>query len=206
MNIDIVNISKRYKKNWVFRDVTLTLRQNETYAVLGSNGSGKSTFLKTLAGFEHFHLGELKYFDNNKEIQSYDVSKYFVFCSPYQELIREMKLSEFLDFHQKMTSPIDVKQMLDSVGLVGNESKLLDEFSSGMLQRLKLGITFFSDRPILLLDEPTTNLDQKGKEVYKLLFNQFKASKLIVVASNEPYEIELCEHQINIEDYKLKHL
>lgn len=202
MKIQINNISKRFKKNWIFKDLSIDLISDKTYAFTGANGSGKSTLLKTIAGFEHFHKGTISYFNDSEEIHRNDITDYFTFCAPYQDLIKEMKLSEFLDFHQKMTHPFDSSTMLEIIGLKGQEDKLLDEFSSGMTQRLKLGLTFYSKKPMLFFDEPTTNLDQNGKDVFSTLLKKHKKAKLIIIASNEAMEIELCDEILNIEQYK----
>ena len=202
MQIVLENISKRFKRNWVFRGVTNNFVSGKSYALVGSNGSGKSTLLKIIAGFEHATLGEITY-STPDPVHKSDFSNYFTFCSPYQELIREMKLMEFLDFHQKMTEQIDTKTLLQTVNLAGNEDKLLDNFSSGMIQRLKLGITFFTSRPIILLDEPTSTLDISGKEIFKNLFQEHQQEKLIIMASNEENEFSLCDHLMPIEDFKV---
>lgn len=202
MEIHLQNISKRFKKNWIFRDLNYLFESKKSYALIGSNGSGKSTLLKTIAGFEHYNLGLISYSSEKKKIDKNDIATYISFCAPYQDLIKEMKLQEFLRFHQEMTTAFDSKTMLEIVGLTGNEEKILAEFSSGMMQRLKLGICFFSSRPILLLDEPTSNLDQNGKDVYKRLFLENKGKKLILVASNEVLEIELCDAILEVEKFK----
>lgn len=202
MNIILEGISKRFKRNWIFRDLSKEFISGNSYAFIGNNGSGKSTLLKTIAGFEHATLGNIHYSLTEKSIHKSDFTDYFTFCSPYQELIREMKLSEFLDFHEKMTGKLEKEELLKTVNLAGNEDKLIDNFSSGMVQRLKLGITFFTERPVILLDEPTSTLDPAGKEIFNQLFARNKAQKLIIMASNEESEYSLCDDVLRIEDYK----
>ena len=203
MKIELQNISKRYKTNWILKNISKTFVSNKSYALVGANGSGKSTLLKLIAGFEHTSNGEIVYFsDDNEKINKNNFPEHYTFCAPYQELIHEMKLSEFLSFHQKMTHQIDTQKLLSIVGLTENESKLLDNFSSGMLQRLKLGISFFTEKTIILLDEPTSNLDDQGKEVFADLFQEFKKDKTIILASNEAFEFSLCDELIKVEEYK----
>lgn len=201
MKIELNNISKRFNRNWIFRNITKEFVSGNSYAFIGNNGSGKSTLLKIIAGFEHPSLGSLKY-SQDKEVHKSDFADYFTFCSPYQELIREMKLSEFLNFHEKMTGKLDKIELLKTVNLSGNEEKLIDNFSSGMIQRLKLGLSFFTERPVIFLDEPTSTLDPSGKEIFKQLFLKHQSNKLIIMASNEESEYDLCADVLRIEDFK----
>lgn len=203
MLIELDNISKRYKKNWILKNITKKFVLGKSYALTGNNGSGKSTLLKLIAGFEHTNNGSINYYSTeNKKIDKNDFAEHYTFCSPYQELIQEMNLSEFLTFHQAMTHSIDTEKLLQTVGLSGNQNKLLGNFSSGMLQRLKLGISFFTERSIILLDEPTSNLDDQGKEVFKSLFENYTGDKIVILASNESFEYSLCDEIIRVEDYK----
>ncbi len=202
MTIELINIGKRFKKNWIFRGVNLFFTLGSSYAITGANGSGKSTLLKIIAGFDNYNFGNILCIVNEKKIEKNDFCYLVSFCAPYQELIREMTLVEFILFHQKMTHTFDYTHMIETVGLKGNENKLLNDFSSGMLQRLKLGITFYSNKLVLLFDEPCTNLDDSGKEIFKSLFNKYKTQKLIILASNEHDEISLCNKIIDIALYK----
>jgi ABC-type multidrug transport system ATPase subunit len=91
---------------------------------------------------------------------------------------------------------------LSEIGLDNAMDKQLRYFSSGMKQRLKLAQAVFSDVSILLLDEPCTNLDKPGYELYHSLINKYCQDKLIIVSSNDPNEIDFCTERINILDYK----
>lgn len=203
MKIQAENISKRFKKEWIFKNLSYTFFSGKTYALTGSNGSGKSTLIKILSNQDHANSGTISYLLKDIKIPIYDFNNYFTFCAPYQELILEMKLSEFLRFHLSMAKEnFSISELLEIVNLIGNENKVLNNFSSGMIQRLKLGICFFSNRPILFLDEPTSNLDETGKVVFKNLIQKSKQDKLIIMASNEPFEIDLCDEQLAIVDFK----
>jgi ABC-type multidrug transport system ATPase subunit len=88
------------------------------------------------------------------------------------------------------------------IGLASATNKQIRYFSSGMKQRLKLGLAIFSNCPILLLDEPCSNLDKEGYALYKQLIAQYAMHKLIIVGSNDPEEYAFCTKQINLMDYK----
>ena len=75
-------------------------------------------------------------------------------------------------------------------------------YSSGMKQRVKLAQAIFSDTPIILLDEPCTNLDETGYELYYSLVNQYCNNRLVIVSSNEKAEYSFCKKIINIQEYK----
>ena len=92
--------------------------------------------------------------------------------------------------------------MLEKVGLHNAADKQIRYFSSGMKQRLKLAIAIFSNAPILLLDEPCSNLDKEGIELYHDLIQQYALHKLIIVGSNDPQEYSFCKHQVNLLEYK----
>ena len=124
----------------------------------------------------------------------------------YGDLSVDENIEFFAEIHNVRNYEARRNELLDFTRLTPFRKRSAEKLSGGMKQKLALACSLIHKPDIIFLDEPTTNLDQKGKGVYKLLFNRFKTGKLIVVASNEPYEIELCEHQINIEDYKIKHL
>jgi len=83
-----------------------------------------------------------------------------------------------------------------------SEHKAIKNFSSGMKQRVKLALAFCSDTQILLLDEPTSNLDQQGVEWYLSLIEQCSSNRLVIVCSNQEQEYGFCDERINVEDYK----
>jgi ABC-type multidrug transport system ATPase subunit len=92
--------------------------------------------------------------------------------------------------------------MIQLIGLENATHKQIRYFSSGMKQRLKLALAIFSTSPILLLDEPCSNLDKEGYALYKQLIQQYAMHKLIIVGSNDPEEYAFCTQQINLMDYK----
>ncbi len=91
---------------------------------------------------------------------------------------------------------------ITNVGLQNATNKQIRYYSSGMKQRLKLAQAFFSNTPILLLDEPTTNLDADGIALYHQLIKNYTADKLVIVSSNDKQEYEFCEEVIGIGEYK----
>jgi ABC-type multidrug transport system ATPase subunit len=205
MEIKLENIGRRFNREWIFRNINYTFTQGSSYAILGANGSGKSTLLSVIAGSLTPTEGELFYKAEDRKIDVEDVFEKLALAAPYLELIEEFTLSEVIDFHFRFKSykeGLDPSAVMDLLGLAKSKNKAVKFFSSGMKQRAKLILAFCSDTPILLLDEPTSNLDQKGVEWYYELIQQFAKNRLVVVCSNQEHEYHFCQHQLFVSDYK----
>ena len=126
-------------------------------------------------------------------------------AAPYLELIEEMTAKEFLHFHHQfkpLLSSVSIDEIISIIGLENAADKQIRYFSSGMKQRIKLAQAIFSDVPVLLLDEPCTNLDSSGYQLYHDLITNYCAHKLILVSSNDAQEMDFCTEKLNILDYK----
>ena len=205
MEIGLNEVGKRFQKHWIFRNVTYKFSLGNSCALLGANGSGKSTLLRLIAGMQSPTKGTVTHQHNGKIIPVNQLYQYISFSAPGQEIIEEMLLEEFLEFHftfKPMLPNITVKDIIAIIGLQKAAQKQIGDFSSGMKQRVKLAQAIFTNTPLLLLDEPCTNLDQKGVEQYREWIEQFTANRLVIVASNDPREYYFCQEQIDIADYK----
>ena len=126
-------------------------------------------------------------------------------CAPYLEVVEEMTLKEFLDFHRgfkPFLSGVTTDSIISTLGLEKAVNKQIRYYSSGMKQRVKLAQCVFSDTAIVLMDEPCTNLDAAGIELYHRLIDEYCKDRLVVVSSNDEVEYNFCEERININDYK----
>lgn len=200
MKIVAENLGKRYNFNWIFRNINLVLEQGQAYAVIGHNGSGKSTLLQILAGIQPCSEGKLEYSLNNKILSPDLIYQYLVIASPYMELIEEFTLKEHLQFHFKfkpLRTGFHLEELPELLWLEKSLNKPIRYFSSGMKQRVKLGLAFFSDTPILLLDEPASNLDRTGIEWYRQQIDS-QRDRLILVGSNQEEEYAFCDQQIRM--------
>ena len=199
MKIIATGIHKKFRQEWVFKALNYTFESGKSYAIIGQNGTGKSTLLKTLAQYSLPNKGKVEF-----EGITEDVNKQISFAAPYSELIEEFTLPELLNFLIQidfLSTRWDFNTFTSFIDLKPSETKYIKNFSSGMRQKVKLGIALAADRPILCLDEPTSNLDEKAKNwFYKALESQ--RHKLILIASNEQAEINLCTDQLAIADYK----
>ena len=203
MQIVLNNVGKRFNREWIFRKANLVFESSETYAITGSNGSGKSTLLQIIAGGVMLSEGKIQYSINNKEYSAEKVHQHISIAAPYLELIEEMTALEFLEFHSAFkTLSLSIREILLIVGLGNAAEKQIRYYSSGMKQRLKLAQAVFSNCSVLLLDEPTTNLDAEGIALYHQLLSTYCNDKLIIVSSNDPQEYQFCKSVIAIGDFK----
>ena len=204
MKISLRNVGKRFNTEWIFRNFSYDFTNGMAYAITGPNGSGKSTLLQIIAGATICNDGNIKYINGNS-ISSENIYRYISIAAPYLELIEEMTLMEFLQFHNKhkrLTTQLPLESIIDIIGLAASSSKQIRYFSSGMKQRLKLAQAIFSDVTVLLLDEPTTNLDNHGIDLYYKLISDYCSGKLIIVSSNDKNEYQFCKQVISMSDYR----
>jgi len=177
------------------------MHSNQHYAITGHNGSGKSTFLQCIAGSLYATEGEIKFSMNGKALEPDVVYKKLSICAPYMELIEEMTPTEFLSYHASFKPFIkgwNTAGIIDQIGLTKANQKQIRYFSSGMKQRVKLAQAFFSDTPLLLLDEPCTNLDQQGIDLYKHLVSSLCNNRLVLISSNDTTEYASCTEIIRM--------
>jgi ABC-type multidrug transport system ATPase subunit len=207
MQISLHDTGKRYNREWIFRHVSLQFAPGIAYAITGPNGSGKSTLLQVIAGAIQHNEGKIDYYagpDEQSKVSADLVYHNIAIAAPYLDLVEEMTALEFLAFHagfKKLTQ--DHGSILSETGLSKAANKQIRYFSSGMKQRLKLAQAFFSDASVLLLDEPTSNLDEEGCNLYHHLLSRMAGGKLVIISSNDPEEYRICQEVIPITRYKV---
>ena len=201
MRISVTDAGKRFNREWIFRNLSLELHSNQHYAITGHNGSGKSTFLQCIAGSLYTTEGKINFNLNGKTLEPEVVYKQLSICAPYLELIEEMTPTEFLSYHASFKPFIkgwNATSIIEEIGLAKAKQKQIRYFSSGMKQRVKLAQAFFSDTPVLLLDEPCTNLDQQGIDLYKQLISSLCSNRLVMISSNDATEYSSCTEFIRM--------
>lgn len=206
MQITVENIGKKFVREWIFRNASFELLSGQTYTFVGPNGSGKSTLLQLLTGLFPASEGVIRYIDHaGKEVDTDDWYKHIVIAAPYLELVEEFTLREMVEFHTKfkpLKNKISIAEFEDMIQLSHASSKLIRHFSSGMKQRLKLGLAFLSDVPVIFLDEPTTNLDAQGFQWYLDNVILHTQNQLVLLGSNVKQEYEFCENIISVSAFK----
>lgn len=230
MKISLINAGKRFNRDWIFRNIHQEFISGIAYAITGPNGSGKSTLLQVIGGAMMMSEGNVQFAIGNarpddpvewgqpatgkqtpeadgrtKEIHIDQAYRYISIAAPYLELIEEMTLLEFLQFHKQFKPflpSISIPYIIDAIGLKPAANKQIRFYSSGMKQRVKLAQAIFSNVPCVLLDEPCTNLDAAGIELYHQLIRDHCNHRLIIVSSNDEQEYSFCKERLNITDFK----
>lgn len=218
MWITLEKAGKRFNRDWIFRSLDYRFSSGKAYAITGNNGSGKSTLLQVIAGAGELSEGSMRWEKDgskapqqaNSDINTHQVPPERIhhqlsLVAPYLELIEEMTAREFLNFHKNFKPLIPgytTAQVLEAVQLKTAMDKQIRYYSSGMKQRIKLAQGLFTDVPVVLLDEPCTNLDSVGFELYQRLIRELTRDRLVIVSSNDRQEYSFCTETIDIRDYK----
>ena len=187
MKIELEDISKSFLHHIIFRGVNQTFESGSKWVFTGGNGSGKSTLLRLVSGNLTPSKGRVVYKDERGEISHKSGIKNISLSAPYLDLIEDFTFPELIDFHQKFKpfkNNLSAQEVLAISELSRVSKKRIANFSSGMKQRAKLTLAILSDSPVLLLDEPFSNLDQKGKDWYTHMMTTYTEKNTVIIASN----------------------
>ena len=213
MTICLSDAGKRFNRDWIFRHFNYSFESGKSYAITGPNGSGKSTLLQALSGGMYINEGSIEFRvgsqesgdSNSATISTEKIYQHVSVAAPYLEVVEEMTLREFLEFHhgfKPFLSGVTTDSIITAIGLEKAVNKQIRFYSSGMKQRVKLAQCIFSDTAIVLLDEPCTNLDKAGIELYHSLISSYCKNRLVVVSSNDEVEYKFCGERVDMGDYK----
>ncbi len=195
-----VNLTKKFDRKIIFEKVNFSLTRGSSTAITGRNGSGKSTLIKIIANLLFHSSGEVNLLVDGVKQKRELLYKYIGFVSPYLSLYDEFTGYENL----RIVSDIrgmgyeNIDPVLKRVGLYPRRNDLLKIYSSGMKQRLKIAFSILHNPEILLLDEPTSNLDLEGVSVIDDISSEYKKDKILIIATNDAHERSLCENEINL--------
>ncbi len=193
------NLGKRFNREWVFRNFNYEFNSGKTYAITGPNGSGKSTLMQVLWGQMIPSHGHVVYF----KCDPTEIFKEVAVAAPYMDLIDEFTLEEMVRFHFKFKNcRIPLEEVVEKIRLPSSPQKTISSFSSGMRQRLKLALAFYSKTELLFLDEPCTNLDKVSMAWYHQQLEALPAEVCIFIASNQEQEYPTAAYKIDILSYK----
>jgi len=201
MKITLEKLSKRYLYDWIIRDMDFVFEPNSIIGINGINGSGKSTLIKLLSGYLSPSEGKISYTLDGSKIERSDLYQHFSLAAPYTDLIQEYDAKEMFLFHtqfKKLRKHIQVEDFLEVVNLKGNKGKQIQFYSSGMKQRLQLAIALLTDSRLLLLDEPTSYLDNANKEWFYTLLEKNLKDRTVIIASNDLDDFRYCTNVISL--------
>ena len=206
IKLTLQNTGKRFNREWIFRSLNLELKLGDSLAILGANGSGKSTIARVMSGFMIPSEGTVQLEINGVVIEDNNYYKHLSYVAPYLDLLEEFTLTEMLNFHRKfkpMLNNLSTADLIKRLGMERQENKIIAQFSSGMKQRVKLLLAIMVKVPLTFLDEPTVNLDAQGIEWYRNLLTEYSDQRIVVVCSNDQSaEHDFCLQTLHVGDFK----
>ena len=206
LHIHLENVSKKFATEWIFKNVNLQITPGDKLVILGGNGSGKSTLLQIISGYVLPNSGTLTYTNNNSQVDAEELKNYLSIATPYLELIEDYTLAEIIEHcaaYKPFINGLNTSEIIEISGLSGAKNKYIKNYSSGMKQRVRLTLAILADCPLLLLDEPISNLDKAAIDWFKSLIGKYAMHKTIVVCSNSiKEEFEFCTKELDVSMFK----
>lgn len=206
ISISINGAGKKFMSQWIFKNLHFEISNGERISITGFNGSGKSTLLQVISGFQSLSEGAIAYKVQGSNIPDEKWYQHLSYAAPYIDLPEEYTFEELIRFQatfKPFHSGITGHELLKASELEHIGGKAIKHFSSGMKQRVRLTLSICASSPLLLLDEPLSNLDERGAKWYHAMIDQYAREKTILVCSNNVQdEISFCNRQLNIQDYK----
>lgn len=199
-------LSKLFGRRLIFKDINFTWEDKGIFGISGPNGSGKSTLVKILAGLIAASSGKMIHKNSGGEIIPEKLHNHIGFVSPYLVLYEEFSAWENLKIFAKIRGvSFDEEKVLYYLNqflLENRKNDLVKTYSSGMKQRLKFVFALMHSPDVLIFDEPTSNLDEDGKKVvYDIVRNEAQ-NRIVIIASNESKDLELCNEILLLEKFK----
>ena len=204
MDLSIQRLSKAFNQKTVFHDLSFNISTGSRFAITGSNGSGKSTLLKILSGGTLPTSGKVIYTIDKSPVKEECLFRFVHFVAPYNTVIEELTLKEIFQLHTRLgllKSFSGFKSWFSKLDYPFDPDQQIKSFSSGMKQRVKLGLVLLDDRPLILLDEPTSNLDAQGKAWVFQLLKEMTNIQTLIIASNDEIEIGQCQDRIFLQSH-----
>lgn len=206
IKVEIASAGKRFASDWIFRNLSVTFEPGSRVAISGNNGSGKSTLLQIVSGYLAATEGSVQLYKGELELKREEWFRHLALAAPYLDLPEDLNTIEIFEFQsafRPFLPGIDTASFLQLTGLENYKGKAVKNFSSGMKQRLKLGLCLLSDSSLLLLDEPLSNLDAEGISWYSDTTSRYLGRRTVMVCSNNiSEETAFCVQSLHINSYK----
>ena len=205
-SVEAVNLNKSFGRRLIFNDLKFNFNKAGVFGISGPNGSGKSTLVKIIAGIIGATKGKIVHKLNDKEINEEHLHNHLGFVSPYLVLYEEFSTYENLILFSEIRgisfNKERVDYLLNKFLLYKRKDDLLKTYSSGMKQRVKFIFALIHSPQLIILDEPTSNLDDEGKNSVYELVKEEGQKNIVLIASNEKQDLELCSDIVYLEKYK----
>lgn len=196
-------VKKVFNRRTIFSDIDFTLTNHQSLAITGKNGTGKSTLVKIIAGVLSSTSGTVSFTFTNHVVTPADVYSLIGFVAPYLQLYDEFSGWENLDIVRRMrglrVADDRLDQLVERVRLGPRKHDRVRTYSSGMKQRLKYAFALLHAPPVLLLDEPTSNLDTDGVAIVYDIIQEQQENGIVIVAANDEEDVRLCEAVITLD-------
>lgn len=198
-SITLEDVGKQFYRRWLFQGLSLELRTGDSLALVGTNGSGKSTLLRVMAGQLSPSAGKVTFRNKGKQVPAVERYTYLSWSAPYISLFPELTIREQFRLQAQFKKPLlPEDEFLTILDLLEDADKPLRFFSSGMMQRAKVGLALFCESSLLLLDEPTSNMDSHYADLVIGLIKKYQGDRILVLASNLAREYGELSHQIHL--------
>ena len=201
-------IAHRYAPGRGLEAVDFSVAGPGVVAITGPNGAGKSTLLRLIAGLLAVTRGTLEFEVGGVAIPSRSRRTQVGFASPDLSFYEALSVAENLRFAAESRDGdpgTNVSSALAEVGLEGREHDRFAELSSGLKQRVRLAFAILHRPPVLLLDEPGSHLDDRGRDVVAHLMEHQRRVGLVLVATNDQRELSLADQRIELRGFGLGH-
>jgi heme exporter protein A len=196
------DVKKVFGRRIIFDLIRFDLVEGESLAITGPNGSGKSTLVKIIAGVLSPTSGNIEIAIDDRVIKSEDLYQNVGLVSPYLQLYEEFSGLENLrlaaDIRGISNTGEELSDLLSRVSLFHRRNDEVRAYSSGMKQRLKYAFALSHSPSVLILDEPTSNLDVEGLSMVRSIIEEQRKRGIIVLATNDKADIQFCNKVIDL--------
>ena len=187
LDIHLSAAGKRHGRQWILRDIDFRVPGGTMCVLLGANGSGKSSLLRMMCGFDRPSEGRIEWTSGAASVDAMSLPLHIAYCAPDQDLIADLSVLEHIRLHRSLRRTWEGLSENDCLELAILETKgdtRVGDLSSGMRQRLALALALVTQSSGLFLDEPTSHLDGAGRQWYGEQLERWRHGRTVVVASN----------------------
>jgi heme exporter protein A len=202
MKLIVEEVGMNFGQRKILRNINFELTPGNSAAIVGPNGSGKTTLVRIIAGLQRPTTGEVKFIEDGEQIAVQNFYKSLGLVGPYLQLYEELTARENLNFFAKIKripkAEDKIYSLMDRLNLTGREDDQVKTYSSGMRQRLKYVFALLGDPKILILDEPTSNLDSDGIDRIYNIMNEQKENNILLIATNDHSDLKYGDFQVEV--------